>query len=65
MQDGRQTPKVNCIHCGKEVSLPELRVHDQEPALQLTSSLTHAKQVTLNKQMLNLAYKQLMMHQQV
>ena len=30
MQDGRQTPKVNCIHCGKEVSL-ELRVHNQSP----------------------------------
>ena len=24
-----ETPKVTCIHCGKEVSLPELRVHCQ------------------------------------
>ena len=31
IQDGRETPKVNCIHCGKEVSLPELRVHNQSP----------------------------------
>lgn len=31
IQDGGETPKVNCIHCGKEVSLPELRVHNQSP----------------------------------
>ena len=31
IQDDRETPKVNCIHCGKEVSLSELRVHNQSP----------------------------------
>ena len=31
IQDGREAPEVNCIHCGKEVSLPELRPHNQSP----------------------------------
>lgn len=31
IQGGGETPKVNCIHCGKEVLLPELRVHNQSP----------------------------------
>ena len=29
VQVTRETPKVTCIHCGKEVNLSELRVHCQ------------------------------------
>ena len=29
IQDNRESPRVTCVHCGKEVSLPDMRAHSQ------------------------------------
>ena len=48
IQDNRESPRVTCVHCGKEVSLPDLRAHSQSIECSLARPCTSTSTSTVD-----------------